>query len=399
MGLPLEGVRILDMTKALSGPFATMILADMGAEVIKVEPPVRGDDTREMGLFINGESGYFISVNRNKKGITLDMKNLDARPVFERLLRCSDVIVENFKTGTMEKFGFGYRKVAKINPRIIYASCSGFGRTGPYQDKPAFDIIIQAAGGMMSVTGEENKGMLKAGTSIADITAGLYLAIGILGALIELRRTGRGQYIDISMLDCQVATLENAIIQYTSSGEIPRPLGNRHPYSTPFETFICKDNQAIAIAIGNNLLWNKFCSVSGYPELAENKRFRTNVLRTKYYHDTKKVVTKIIKERDSDEWITLFEENRIPVSRICRIDQVMKNPQLQFREMFVETRHPIAGNIITAGSPLNFSLADRKPNRPAPVLGQDSIEVFRSVLGYSDEEINRLRQKNVFYIG
>lgn len=396
MNLPLEGIKILDMTKALAGPFATMILADMGAEVIKVEVPGRGDDTRGMGPYINGESGYFISVNRNKKGITLDMKNPQSKQVLTDLIQYADVIVENFKPGTMEKFGFGYEDIVKFKPEIVYAACSGFGHTGPYKYKPAFDIIVQAAGGIMSITGEEGGSPTRVGASIGDTTAGLYTAIGILGACMELKRTGRGQKVDISMLDCQVATLENAIIRYTSSGEIPMPKGNRHPSSTPFEPFICKDRDTVVIAIGNDLLWKKFCGFNGHPELLEDEKLLNNNLRTVNYPYTKALMDQIMAEKTSDEWIKLFEENQVPITRLNNIAQLVSDPQVQARGMIAETRHPIAGIVRTAASPLNFSLVSQKPNRPAPVLGQDTINVLHDILGYDDAKIAALHESHVF---
>lgn len=273
----LEGIRVLDLTRVLAGPFATMILADMGAEVIKIEMPEKGDDARQYGPFTNGESGYFMSINRNKKSITMNLKNQKSKEVFIEMLKKADVVVENYRPGTMEKLGLGYEEIKKINPKIIYAASSGFGHSGPYSKRPAYDGVVQAMGGIMSITGQKGGKPTRVGPSIGDITAGLYTAIGILGALNYREKTGIGQKVDVAMLDCQVSILENAISRYFVTGVSPKPAGNRHASVVPFEPFETLDGE-IMIAVGNDALWKKFCQCINADEMANEERFTTNKL-------------------------------------------------------------------------------------------------------------------------
>ena len=279
MAGPLEGIRVLDLTRILAGPYATMILRDLGAEVIKIEQPETGDEARDFGPFKNDFSLYFMSVNRGKKSVTLNLKSPRGKELFLELVKGSDILVENFRPGTMEKLGLDYESLKKHHPSLLYAACSGFGQTGPYAMRGAYDMIIQGMGGIISITGEPDRPPVRVGTSIGDITSALFTTIGILSALRHRDQTGEGQLIDVGMLDCQVAILENAMVRYFSNGDIPRPLGRRHPAITPFEVFESADGYVV-IAIGNNELWRKFCEHVGRPELIDDERFHTNALRT-----------------------------------------------------------------------------------------------------------------------
>lgn len=392
--LPLEGVKILDLTRVLAGPYATMILADMGADVIKIEIPKTGDDSRAFGPFLKGESAYFMSINRNKRSMTLNLKTEEGKEILTKLIKKADVIVENYRPGTMEKLGFGYEKIKDINDKIIYAACSGFGHSGPYTKKPAYDAIVQAMGGIMSITGQENGEPTRVGASIGDIIAGIFTATGILTALYHREKTGKGQKVDVAMLDCQVAILENAIARYFVSGEIPKPIGNRHPSITPFEAFDTKDGK-IMIAIGNDRLWAKFCTMVGREELIEDERFASNALRTQNYAETKQIVSEILANETADYWLEKFDEENIPATRINTIDKVVSNPQVLARDMIISVDHPVAGDFKMAGIPIKLSETPGTVRRPAPTLGEHTEDILENMFGYSKEEIEKLREKGV----
>lgn len=276
---PLKDLVVLDMTRVLAGPYTGMILADMGADVLKIEAPGKGDDARAFGPFVNGESTYYMSLNRDKRSMTLNLKAPEGKEILKALVKKADVLLENFRGGTMEKLGLGYDVLKEINPRLVYSSCTGFGMTGPYKHDPAYDVIVQGMGGIMSITGQENGEPTRVGASIGDITAGLFSAIGVMIALYNRDRTEKGQLVDVSMLDGQVAILENAIARYLNTGIVPKPIGNRHPSITPFESFKTSDGYVI-IAIGNDTLWQKFCKLVDRPDLGTDPRFTTNPLRT-----------------------------------------------------------------------------------------------------------------------
>lgn len=392
--LPLKDVKVLDLTRVLAGPYATMILADMGADVLKIEMPKTGDDSRAFGPFIEEESAYFMSINRNKRSMTLNLKTEEGKDILRNLIKDADVIVENYRPGTMEKFGLGYEEIRKINEKIIYAACSGFGHTGPYSKRPAYDAIVQAMGGIMSITGEENGEPIRIGASIGDIVAGIFTATGILTALYNREKTGKGQKVDVAMLDCQVAILENAIARYFVSGEIPKPIGNRHPSITPFESFDTKDGK-IMIAIGNDRLWAKFCNITGREELIEDERFRTNALRTKNHREIKSVVSEILGSKTTDYWLDIFDKEDIPATRINTIDKVVSNPQVLDRDMIVEIDHPVAGKFKMAGIPIKLSETPGDIRTPAPLLGEHTEDVLKDKLGFSKEEIQDLRDNGV----
>ncbi|MBC8232365.1 CoA transferase [bacterium] len=394
MSGPLNGIRVLDLTRVLAGPYATMILRDLGAEVIKIEQPGVGDEARGVGPFKNGVSLYFMSINRGKKSITLNLRTERGKNIFWDLVKQSDIVIENFRPGTMKRLGLDYESIKLQNPKIIYAACSGFGQTGPYSTRGAYDMIIQAMGGIVSITGEPGRPPVRVGASIGDMTAAMYTVIGILSALHHRERTGEGQLVDVAMLDCQVAILENAIARYLSTGQVPQPLGSRHPSFTPFETFETQDGYVV-LAIGNNNLWAKFCSEIECPRLIDDERFKTNALRTEHYDELRPILANIMKKRTTDQWVEEMEKIGIPCGPINTIDKVVQQPQIQAREMIVEVEHQIAGKVKMAGVPIKLSDTPGKIEHPAPDLGEHTSEVLSGLLGLSGEYITQLREDDV----
>lgn len=394
MARPLEGYLVVDMTRVLAGPYCTMLLADLGARVIKVEIPQKGDDSRGYGPFVNEESGYFMSVNRNKESLTLDLKSEAGKEIFKKLVRKADILVENFRYGTMEKLGFSYQALRELNPKLIYTTITGFGHSGPYRDRPAYDIIIQGIGGMMSITGEEGGSPTKVGASIADINAGIFAALGTLGAVIEMQRSGEGQHVDISMLDALVAILENAITRYTVTGEVPKSIGNRHPSITPFCALPCSDGY-INVAIGSQSLWNDFCKTIGREDLIDDPRFQTNALRTQNWKQLEPILVEVFKTKSRDQWLNLLEEKKIPCGPINFIDQVVLDPQIQSRNMVIELDHPKAGKVKVAGNPIKYSRTTCDDGvSPSPLLGEHTENILLE-LGYGEEEINYFKSIGV----
>lgn len=395
MKLPLEGIKVLDLTRVLAGPYATMILGDLGADIIKIEMPIKGDDARHFGPYINGESAYFISLNRNKRSITLNLKHEKGKEIFLEMVKEADIVVENFRPGTMEKLGLGYKALSQINPRLIYAASSGYGHTGPYSKRAAYDGVVQAMGGLMSITGAEGGNATRVGTSVGDIVAGLFTTIGILAALNYRHKTGKGQMIDVAMLDCQVAILENAIARYVVTGEIPRPGGNRHPSIVPFESFETKDGE-IMIAAGNDVLWAEFCRVIFREELISDERFETNLLRNENYNELRPIIAELMKERTTKEWQDKLDDSGVPNGPINTIDKVIENPQVIARDMIVEIDHPVSGKIRIPGIPIKFSHTQGKIRRTSPTLGEHTEEILKELLDYDDLQINILKKENVF---
>ncbi len=391
---PLEGIRVLDFTHVLAGPYATMILGDLGAEVVKIERPKIGDDSRGFGPYKNGESAYFANINRDKYGIVLDLKSSKAKDIVRELVKKSDVVIENFKPGTMEKLGFSYEEFSKINPRIIYVSISGFGKTGLYKDRPGYDMIVQAFGGIMSITGPEGGPPVRVGTSVGDITAALFASIGILSALIAREKTGRGQFIDVAMLDCQLAILENAIMRYYIAGEIPGPLGTRHPSIVPFQAFMAKDDW-IVIAVGNDNLWAKFCKAVGREELIDDPRFKTNPKRLENYKTLKPIIDEIISEKTVNEWLEIFTKAGVPSTRINTIDKTVNDPHVKARGILQNVKHPVIGDMLIPKLPIMFSDTPSDIDRPAPLLGEHSEKILRELLGFNDKEIETLKEEGV----
>ena len=351
---PLKNLLVVDLTRVLVGPYCTMILSDLGARVIKVEAPEIGDDSRKFGPFIEDYSAYFMSLNRGKESIALNLKNKEDKIIFDKILSKADILVENFKPGTLEKWGYGWNEVSKKYPKLIYASASGFGQTGPLKELPAYDMVVQGMGGLMSVTGHPDSEPTRVGTSIGDITAGLFTAIGINAALYDRQKSGKGTYIDVSMLDCQIAILENAIARYLSKNEIPGPMGSRHPSIAPFEAFKTKDSYII-IAAGNDKLFAKLCEVLGIPEISNDENFNTNSLRCKNMDSLKKIFENKLKLKATDEWINQMQEFKIPCGPIYNIKQAVENPQIEKRNMIVKSYHKIIGEFKSAGNPIKMS--------------------------------------------
>lgn len=390
----LEGVRILDLTRVLAGPYASMVLADLGAEVIKVELPSSGDESRGFGPFQNGESAYFTSVNRGKKSVTIDLRQERGRDLALGLAETCDVLVENFRPGSMDRFGLGYETVHAKYPQLVYASISGFGQTGPYAQRPAYDVLIQAMGGLASITGEPNSPPVRVGSSIADLSAALFGAVGILAALQRASRTGEGQQIDISMLDCQVALLENALARYAVSGEVPQPLGSRHPAITPFQFFAVSDGH-IVLAAGNDGLWRKLCTALGLLDLIEDSRFADNALRTENHAALEPLLAEVLADKTVAEWCEVLVQAGVPSGPLCDVGEVFNDEQIAAREMIVEIDHPIAGRQAMPNSPLKFSQTPIQLQRPAPLLGQHTEEVLRDMLDLRTDEITGLRADGV----
>lgn len=399
MATPLDGIKVLDLSRVLAGPYATMLLCDLGAEVIKIEQPGTGDESRNFGPFKNGFSLYFMSVNRGKRSITLNLKTQRGREIFLQLVKQCDVVVENFRPGTMQKLGLDYDTLKAVSPSLIYAACSGFGQTGPSAQQGAYDMIIQGMGGIMSITGEppspdEKRAPVRVGTSISDITAALFTTIGILSALHHRHQTGRGQLVDVAMLDSLVAVLENAVVRYFATGEVPQPLGSRHPAITPFEAFASADGYVI-IAIGNDTLWEKFCEHVGRRELISDARFRTNADRTANHSELFPVLSEILRQRTTDAWIDALEKIGVPCGPINAMDKVVNHPQVQAREMITQVVHQITGAVEVPGMPIKLSETPGSVNAPAPSLGEHTIAVLTELLGMRLDEVERLRQEGV----
>ncbi|MFC1952861.1 CaiB/BaiF CoA transferase family protein [Chloroflexota bacterium] len=396
MAKPLSGIRILDLSWVLAGPFATMVLSDLGAEVIKLERPESGDLARGTSPFINGESAYFMNLNRGKKSITINLKTTQGKRLFMKLVKNIDVIVENFVPGTMKKLGLDYEVVKKQNPGIIYASISGFGQTGPCAQQRALDIIIQAMGGMMSITGEPDGPPVRPGASLGDITAGLFTTIGILTAIIERKKSGRGQMLDISMLDCQLAILENAFIRFFATGKIPERTGTRHPTYTPFQAFESKDGYIVISMVGGTRnQWPLFCAIIGRLDLMDDERFETGESRTSHYIELEPILSEVMKTKTTEKWIKELSEVGIPCGPINNIEQVTKLPQVIDRDMIKEVPHPRLGKVKMINSPVKLSRTPAGIDGISPDLGQDTEQLLNEQLGMSKKEIEKLRKMEV----
>lgn len=391
---PLQGIKVLDLTRVLAGPYCTMMLGDLGAEVIKVETPTIGDDSRHFGPYQHGESAYFMSLNRNKQSITLNLKTEEGKSILKEFVKKVDIIVENYRPGTMEKLGLGYDVLKEINPQIIYAAASGFGHTGPYSLRPAYDGVVQAMGGIMSITGEKDGEPTRVGPSIGDIGAGLFTAIGALAALNHRHVHGVGQKVDVAMLDCQVAMLENAIARYVVTGEVPRPAGNRHTSIVPFEPFETS-NGKIVVAVGNDQIWKRYCQVTGLEALIEDPKFAKNPDRNKNYDELRPLIAEKMMGKTTEEWMKILDDNGVPNGPINYIDAVLEDEQVKAREMIVEVEHPIAGKLKMPGVAIKLSETPGAVVSPAPVLGQHTTEILQRFFGYSEAEIEDLYEKGV----
>jgi len=386
---PLEGLLVVDLTRALAGPYCTMMLADLGARVVKIESPEGGDDTRGWGPpFLGGESAYFLSVNRNKESVTLNLKHPEGIEVLHRLLGRADVLVENFRPGVMDRLGLGYRELHERYPRLVYCSISGFGQDGPYREKPAYDLILQGMGGIMGITGEEEGPPVKVGVAIADIAAGMFAAYGILAALWARERTGRGQLVDVALLDGQVAWLTYAASNYFATGEDPRRMGSAHPNLAPYQAFRTRDGY-LNVAVGSEAIWQRFCEVVE-PSLRDDPRFRTNADRVRNRSSLVQLLEARFREKTTAEWQELLDRAGVPNGPIYRISEVFADPQTLHRQMKVTLEHPTAGKVTVTGVPVKFSDTPGAVRTPPPLLGQHT-EAVLAELGYSPEDVARLR--------
>ena len=367
---PLNGVTIIDLTRVLAGPFCTMVLSELGARVIKVELPETGDDSRQYGPFVNGKSAYYMSLNRGKQSVALNLKQEADREIFDALLQHADVLIENYRPGTMAKLNYDWATLHPRHPRLIYAAASGFGQTGPYAQRPAYDVIVQAMGGIMSMTGFPEMPPARVGTSVGDITAGLFSAIGINAALYHRQQTGEGMFLDISMLDCQVAICENAIARYNATGNVPSRAGARNPSITPFESYATKDD-LIVIAAGNDTLFARLAEIIGRPELASDPRFDSNTTRTTNAAQLKEEMEAALAVRSREEWFLIFDEAGIPCGPINDIHDVVEDAQVNHRNMVVSAKDRVAGTIRMSGNPIKMSSFDDRAERtPSPELDE-----------------------------
>ena len=378
---PLEGIVVVDLSRILAGPYCTFLMAEMGARVIKVEPPKGGDDARAYGPFVNGKSTYFASVNRGKESIALDLKSDGDRKIFEQLLSKADVVVENFRPGTMEKLGYGWEQLHRKYPKLIYASASGFGHTGPNSKDPAYDMVMQGMGGIMSITGNEGQPPARVGMSIGDIGAGLYTAVAVNAALIHRMKTGESTKVDIAMFDCQLALMENAIMRYTVEGEVPGPLGARHPTITPFQAFATSDG-SIIIAAGNDGLFIKMCDALGRPDWASDPNHKTNALRLKHYKHLWHEIESVLKQNTTAHWLAVLGKAGIPCGPINNVAQAISHPQVAARNMLVSVPDGSGGTLKLAGNPLKMSaFDDPTTRRAAPDLDADRTAILSYVGG------------------
>ncbi len=395
---PLAGIVVADLTRVLAGPFATMVLRDLGAQIVKIEPP-QGDDARSFGPFLpDGASSYFVSLNCGKRSIALDLKTEAGREVFADLLRSADVLIESFRPGVLARLGFDEERIRALNDRLIYVTSSGFGYTGPDAGKPAYDMIIQARSGLLSITGTESGETVRAGTSVADLVSGLYGVIGVLAGLLRRERGGgaggRGARVDIAMLDSVVSILENALARYQATGIEPAPLGSRHPSITPFETFRTADGR-IVIAAGNDRLFRRLCDVLGAPELASDPRFAGNAERTEHRDALKAALEAALARRGAAGWLRALEAAGVPASPVAGVADVAADPQVAARNMLVEAAG--AGGFRVTGTPIKISGVDDPPRRPgAPALGEHRDGILRELLAYSPERIADLAAAGAF---
>jgi crotonobetainyl-CoA:carnitine CoA-transferase CaiB-like acyl-CoA transferase len=394
MAPPLTGMTVVDLTRVLAGPYCTMLLGDMGAEVIKIERPDGGDDTRGFGPpYLNGESAVFLSINRNKKSVTLNLKHPEGKQIFAQLVARADVLVENFRTGTMAGLGFDYAAVSRLNPRLIYCSLSGFGQTGPYADRGGYDTIAQAMSGIMSATGHPEMPPAKAGVPVADIGTGMFGAFGILCAYIARQRTGEGQHIDTSLFDTSIALSLMEAATFLAGGELPSPLGSTHRRNAPHGAFRAKDSY-IAIAADSAHFWKRFCQILGLEALSDDPRFKTNADRVANKHLLQEIVEGVTTTHEGHYWLEKLEAAEIPCGPVNTYTEVFKDPHVLARDMLMEVQHPVAGPVQMTGINIKLTKTPGELRLPAPMLGQHTSEVLRT-LGYTDEAIANLKTAGV----
>ena len=391
----LEGVRVLDLTRVVAGPYGGSILGDFGADVIKIEVPGKGDDARGYGPYRNGESMYYANLNRNKRGITLNLKSDEGKEIFKELVKKSDVVLENYRPGVMDKLGLGYDVLKEINPRIIYAACSGFGSYGSYCMRPGYDIISQAMGGLMSVTGAPGGDPTRSGNAMGDILGGMNMIMGVLLALHAREKTGVGQRVDVSLVDSVVASLENAYIRYFDSQQIPVRNGNAYASIAPYDTYHAKDG-FVVIACGNQKLYEKFCNLIDRADMITDERFLTVPLRVQNNLEQKAEIEKWTLTKTVNEVVDTVLGAGIPAGPIYDVKQITEDHHIAVeREMFIDVDHPVIGPMKVNGNPIKLMDMMPRINRPAPTLGQDNEEVLKEVLGYDDESVESLRENSI----
>jgi CoA:oxalate CoA-transferase len=391
---PLEGIKVLSFGRVLAGPFATMLLADLGAEIMKIEDPKKGDIARNNGPFIKDLSSYFLSVNRGKKGMTLNLRHERGREIAKKLIPKVDILVENYRPGTMKKMRLAYEDVNELNPALIYVSISGFGQFGPYSHKPAYDMVAQGMGGTVSITGEPGGAPVRVGYSIGDIGAALFAVNATLAALYEREKSGQGQHIDVAMLDSQVALCENACARYFATAEIPKPIGSRHPIVTPFQIFPTKTAEMVVIAFKENE-WENLCKAIDRNDLIADQRFKTAANRTRNHTVLESILCEVLRKKTRDEWISIFDKAGLTCSPVNNIEQVVKDPQVRAREMIIELTHPRLGKLNMVGTPMKFSRTPCQINKASPELGEHNKEILTDQLNFSEAEIEKLREEEV----
>ena len=390
----LDDVTVLDLSHALAGPFASTMLGDFGANVIKIEPPA-GDIARAWGPpFYGSEPSYFVGLHRNKQSVVIDFKHAEGKELFFKLVEKADVVLENYRVGVIDKLGIGYEAARARNPRIIYCSVSGFGQSGPYRDRAALDLILQAESGMISVTGEDGGHGVRCGVSVADLTAGMYAAYGVVTALHARARTGRGQQIDVSMLEGQLSLLQTMICAYLADGQVPAPMGTAYKALLPYQTFRTKTKD-LALAVGSEKLWKDFCPLIGAPEMTNDPRWHNNRARGQNRESLIARLQEIFLTKSYEEWEAILVPAGIPMGAINTIDRIVDHPQVKARNVLVECEHPTAGKAKVVGPPVRLSETPGAVRTPAPLLGQHTADVLRGLLGLSDADVERLRTRGV----
>jgi len=393
----LAGIRVLDFSRVLAGPYCTMVLGDLGADIVKVERDGVGDDLRQWGppFMPDGESTYFLSVNRNKRSIALDLKTESGRGVALKLVRQSDVMLENFRPGVMESLGLGYEQLKAINPKLVYCSITGYGATGPLANRPGYDVITQGMGGLMSVTGEPEGVPTRVGVAIIDVATGLYSAIAILGALQSRNRSGQGQRVDLSLLETCLAVMPNLTAGYLMAGAKPDRLGNGHPNAVPYRVFPTRDGN-VTLAVGTDEQWQRLCKVVGHPELAADPRYAENHARIARRAEVEVLVTGWFQQKGTDEWVELLSQVEVPCGPIYTIDRILTDPQIEALGTVKTVTHPTSGPLRVVGSPFHLSTDDTEPYLPPPLLGEHTMEVLKELLSINEAELLALQQAGAF---
>lgn len=392
---PLSGVRVLDLTRVVAGPYCSMFLGDLGAEVVKVEQPGAGDDTRGWGPpFAGGESAYYLCINRNKQSLTLDLKSKRAVELLRDLVKAADVIIENFRPGTMERLGLGEKELRELNPRLIYASLTGFGADGPMSDWPGYDLIVQAWGGLMSITGTPEGEPVKVGVAIIDLVAGLMLGKAVAAALFAREKIGVAQRIDTSLLEAEVASLINVGSNYLVGGKVPTRWGNAHPNIVPYQNFQTADGYLV-IGVASEVIWKRFCEAVGQRDLINDPRFADNSKRVENRSELIAILSKTFLQRRNDAWFKLLTDAEVPCAPVQTIDQVFQAPQVLQRDMLIEVDHPTAGKVRMAGIPVKFSVTPASVRMPPPLLGEHNDAILRTWLGMSAASIDELKREKV----